>query len=197
MPYHLARYVRMSNSINNCLFCGEPIIAGDKRKKFCSLSHSASYQNSKSPKRKVESSSPCKECGVPISFKKKPKGGFYQRDYCGACLRLRRIYQITSASSPDDLFENQTKGSLYARTKNWQSANSALRKHARQIYLASDKPKVCFCGYEKHIEVCHIKAVKDFSDDTKVLEINSIDNLKALCCNHHWEFDNGMLKILS
>ena len=34
---------------------------------------------------------------------------------------------------------------------------------------------------------------KLFPDETKVLEINSIENLIALCPTHHWEFDNGLL----
>ena len=50
-------------------------------------------------------------------------------------------------------------------------------------------------GYDKHYEVCHIKAVSDFSEDTPITVINHIDNLVALCPNHHWEFDNGLLDI--
>ena len=46
-----------------------------------------------------------------------------------------------------------------------------------------------------YIEVAHIKAVADFSDGSTLAEINSINNLIALCPNHHWEYDNGYLKI--
>lgn len=49
-------------------------------------------------------------------------------------------------------------------------------------------------GYDKHIEIAHIKAVSDFSDDSLISEINDKNNLVALCPNHHWEFDNGFLK---
>jgi predicted restriction endonuclease len=51
------------------------------------------------------------------------------------------------------------------------------------------------CGYNTHVEVCHIKSVSSFSDDTLITEINSIDNLVGLCPNHHWEFDNGKIKL--
>ena len=36
------------------------------------------------------------------------------------------------------------------------------------------------------------KAVADFDDGTLVSEIN---NLIALCPNHHWEYDNGLLEL--
>ena len=59
------------------------------------------------------------------------------------------------------------------------------------IYQNSNKPKQCICcNYDKHYEVAHIKAVSDFNDDTLISEINDIDNLIALCPNHHWEYDN-------
>jgi len=49
------------------------------------------------------------------------------------------------------------------------------------------------CGYDLHVEVCHIKDIKWYPDDTLVAVINHLDNLVALCKNHHWEFDSGHL----
>lgn len=90
--------------------------------------------------------------------------------------------------------ENQTKSSLYCRRKNWQSANSTIRKHARETFEKSTLHKICkICQYSRHVEICHIKQVKDFLDDDKIVDINSLDNLMALCPNHHWEYDNGLL----
>lgn len=84
-----------------------------------------------------------------------------------------------------------TKGEIFSKCKNWQSARTTIRRHAVKVYETSDKPKECnSCGYDKHYEVCHIKAVSDFPDEALVEEINSIDNLMALCPNCHWEFDN-------
>lgn len=98
---------------------------------------------------------------------------------------------MTGIESAAELFVNQTKGSLYKRRKDWQSANSSIRNHSRKVYLASNKAKECSkCGYDKHIEICHIKQVKEFLDCATVLEINAISNLIALCPTHHWEFDN-------
>lgn len=90
----------------------------------------------------------------------------------------------------------RTKGELFSNLKNWQTARSAIRKDAQNIFNKSNKPKCCaICGYDKHIEVAHIKAVSDFENTTLVSEINNIDNLIALCPNHHWEYDNGLLKL--
>lgn len=90
----------------------------------------------------------------------------------------------------------KTKGELKTVRGNYQSYRSAIRKSAYIIFFNSNKEKKCaICGYNKHIEVAHIKAVSDFSDDCSIAEINSIYNLIALCPNHHWEYDNGILKL--
>jgi 5-methylcytosine-specific restriction endonuclease McrA len=46
------------------------------------------------------------------------------------------------------------------------------------------------CGYDKHVEICHIKPISEFDVNTKIKEVNSPDNLVQLCPNCHWEFDN-------
>ena len=51
------------------------------------------------------------------------------------------------------------------------------------------------CGYNKHIEIAHIKSVSSFNDEATIGEINSIDNLIALCPTHHWEYDNGLFNL--
>lgn len=48
---------------------------------------------------------------------------------------------------------------------------------------------------KKHVEIAHIRAVADFSDEDLLSEINHPDNLVGLCPNHHWEYDNGLLNL--
>lgn len=99
------------------------------------------------------------------------------------------ILKVSAVSS-------KTKGDLFTNRKNWQSARSAIQKDARKIYFDNNQsPKCAICGYTNHVEVAHIRAVSEFSNETPISTINSITNLIGLCPNHHWEYDNGMLKI--
>lgn len=91
---------------------------------------------------------------------------------------------------------DRTKGELFQNSKSWQVARNRICKNAREVYWKNKKDKKCdICGYDKHIEVCHIKAVSEFNDKILISEINNIDNLVGLCPNHHWEFDNGILDL--
>lgn len=79
---------------------------------------------------------------------------------------------------------------------NWWAKRVPIAKHARRVFSLSDKPKECLiCGYNKHYEVCHVKAIADYDNTITIEEINNIDNLVALCRNHHWEYDNGLILI--
>lgn len=51
------------------------------------------------------------------------------------------------------------------------------------------------CGYSKHVELCHIKAVASFDDNAFIGEVNHPNNIIQLCPNCHWELDNGLLKL--
>lgn len=89
---------------------------------------------------------------------------------------------------------DMTKGRLISSRKNWQSARSSIRIHAEKIIARSGiKIECAICGYDKYVEVCHIKAVSDFSDSILISEINAVGNLVLLCPNHHWEFDHNLL----
>lgn len=91
---------------------------------------------------------------------------------------------------------NLTKGEVFGRRKNWQSARSSIQKAAREVFFEHNQhPKCEVCGYDKHVEVAHRKAVSEFDDDTTIRDINSIGNLIGLCPNHHWEYDHGILEL--
>jgi hypothetical protein len=65
--------------------------------------------------------------------------------------------------------------------------------HVRHFSPKFDSCAVC--GYDKHVETAHIKAVASFPDTATIREINAPSNLVGLCPNHHWEFDNGLLEL--
>lgn len=108
------------------------------------------------------------------------------------CQKLNIKPQIQKVS-PTSL---KTKQELLSARKNYQSYRSSIRKLAEKTYNDSGKPLKCaICGYDKHVEIAHIKAVSDFKESALISEINNIDNLIALCPNHHWEYDNGLLTL--
>lgn len=132
------------------------------------LENKIGYKNILSQKRVVNR---FLELGLDISKLKKPNGGGINAS-------------------------NLTKKELFSRCSNWQNARSWIQKSARKIYENSEKPKQCVvCGYDKHYEVAHIKAVSDFQDEALISEINDEGNLIALCPNHHWEYDNNNFDI--
>lgn len=89
----------------------------------------------------------------------------------------------------------KTKKEVFETHSNWQSARTSIRRHAKFIFDKEVNHKSCKnCGYDKHIEICHIKSVSSFSDESLISEINNKNNLIGLCPNCHWEFDNNILK---
>jgi hypothetical protein len=88
-----------------------------------------------------------------------------------------------------------TKGDLFNRRKNYQSARSTIRDHAYSIFMETNTGTCHQCGYSKHIEVAHIKAVSEFTSDTLITVINAPKNLVGLCPNCHWEFDHNLLTL--
>lgn len=149
----------------------------------------------------------CLNCSNIIHIRDSEKPSFTRtKKFCSrSCATIynnsKRIYPIKEViekekyTKPITILDN-TKGYYKSKYNNWWNARIPIAKSARLVYLRSDKPKECLvCGYNKHIEICHIKAVNEFDDNTTLREVNNIDNLIALCRNHHWEFDNNIITI--
>lgn len=51
------------------------------------------------------------------------------------------------------------------------------------------------CGYTKHVELAHKRALQDFPDDALLSEVNARGNVIQLCPNCHWELDHGFLDL--
>lgn len=74
--------------------------------------------------------------------------------------------------------------------------HAKIRGWARKVYELNNGPRECYaCGYDLHIDVCHIKDVRHFDLDALVSEVNDFKNLVALDRRCHWEFDNGHLRL--
>lgn len=203
------------NNPKICLNCGK-IISYEKNRnnsgriKFCSQSCAASYNNllnnnkDKSLVYKISendfttiinNSKSYIEIVQKLGYKKANK---HIKD-----LIQKRVKELNLNFTTEFNFSNKkgdsinfslTKKEVFSKSKNWQSARTCIRKIASKIFSSSGNSRKCIiCGYDKHIEIAHIKSISSFSDDSLISEINDINNLVALCPNHHWEFDNGVL----
>ena len=74
-------------------------------------------------------------------------------------------------------------------------ANSHVRAFNRSWNKELTKRPCQNCGYNKHVELAHIKAVSTFPNEALLSEINGPSNVIPLCPNCHWEFDNGILTL--
>lgn len=142
--------------------------------KFCSRNCAATFNNLKYPKR--HKTKKCKKCSKLIGA-----GNIH----CEKC-RIPNDY-----SKYDELTIKDLEYGLEQLACN---KHVKIRDRARTIYKNSKKPKTCIiCGYNLHCDIAHIKPVSKFNTNAKLTEVNNIDNLVALCKNHHWEFDHGYI----
>ena len=173
---------------NICLYCGSIIYVAKhqkvnrvKKKKFCNNSCAASYNNRRRIKKKNDKKGFCILCNRVIRYKRNEQTGKYHtRKFCTTCLNNKRI-------------SSYTKEELRTRNKSYRQW---ITRNARTIYTLSSKSLICaICGYSLHVDICHIVGVAKFADEVKISEINALDNLIALCPNHHREFDNEDISI--
>ena len=176
-----------------CHGCGATIKRAPNRtltdwnlRRFCTRSCAATYNNHAHPKRKKlpDRYSDCSVCKTPFLVDRKHP----RRVRCNRCSRL----EIRLGGVID-----RTKGELFSKRTNWQSARSAIQKHARKVYTCSGRPMKCvICGYDFHVDIAHKKSVSSFPDSALIQEINDSENLEALCPNCHFEFDEGHFSLL-
>ena len=153
-----------------CLTCNKETT----NPKFCSRTCAATYNNVHFPKRKLERK--CSECTDLVFSHRHTKCESHWKNY------------------KENKYQNRTLGeyrnleSVKGKHPSWLHAH--IRGFARSWLKELAKEECKHCGYNKHVELAHIKAVSGFSDDTLLSEINSKDNVIPLCPNCHWEFDN-------
>lgn len=164
-------YLKKNAHKTKCLYCDKETT----NSKFCSQGCATTFHNKLKPKRKKKDFY-CIACGKIVSYRKK---------YCAEC---------------NPQFVNWDKITLndiiYTADKQMSNKYTRVRDHAKTVFKNSNLPKACFCcNYEKHFEVCHIKPIYMFAEDTTISVINNLSNLVALCPNCHWELDNGLINI--
>jgi len=155
-------------AITACPVCGRET----SNPTFCSRSCAAKRNNVLAPKRRPAGR--CSTCGVPIPRRNK---------YCPKHLLDTRLDRSQPISAVAD-------GSDHPACR-----HARLRQDARHVYRSARPYRCVRCGYDKHIEVCHKRAITSFPLDTPISVVNSLENLVGLCPNCHWEFDHGLLQL--
>jgi len=123
-------------------------------------------------------------CGKPISG--------YKNKTCMDCHRNRFKNIIIEKNNRLTINNVLEKTAKYRSLHRYQP----IRNDAIKLMKFANITKECkVCGYSNHVEVCHIKGISEFSKDSLLSEVNNLNNLIYLCPNHHWELDNGILKI--
>jgi hypothetical protein len=150
--------------------------------KFCSKSCSAVYNNSKFPKRKTTRTCNIDGCDKKVFSYRSTlcRNHYYERnDRLDAKNKTLGFYK--------------EKLSVSGKHKSWQFSHVRLLCRSWLKHLA--KLPCHNCGYDKHVELCHIKPLSSFPDTALLSEVNSEKNVIQLCRNCHWEFDKGILKL--
>lgn len=168
---------RVDVNCKNCNKSFSKVLSQFKKSEnhFCSKSCSASYINTINPKRKTKKL--CKDCCEPLTS--------YLDSYC----KKHKEQRLKDKYKNKTIGEYRLKKSVQGKHPSWISS------HIRQFARSWNKPlisKPCaFCGYDKHVELAHIKGVSTFDDNAKLSLVNSETNIIQLCPNCHWEFDNS------
>ena len=140
---------------------------------FCTHSCAATFNN----KRKKRKQHGCKVCGAPTRL--------YKNDF-----RCRSCYMADFIKEFGERIIEEFK-STYARHR-----YQKIRSHAHRVANYAELIKACnVCGYDRHVELAHKISIGSFSKESKLREVNSVDNLVYLCPNHHWELDVGILDL--
>ncbi len=162
---------------NLCFYCG----VETNNKKFCSRSCAAKESN-KIPKRKLQTK--CSKCeNIVRNYKSLLCEQHYQ-------LKLSNQRNQIESLSLEDYFNRESIQRLHPSSK-----YSHIRGLARSWFKDLTKLPCANCGYNKHVELCHIKPISSFDSCSKVKDVNSKTNIIQLCPNCHWEFDNGLLAL--
>ena len=154
--------------MNHCLHCG----AATPNAKYCSRSHAAIHTNQQSPKRR-RTHTCAATCDTLIPG---------NRQFCAVHGKRKADYRTLTVAQLKA--KDAIKHPRYYRGY----LNSITR------LLNAHRPRICqACGYNKHVEYCHVRPIKSFNDAATVQEVSGPDNILVLCPNWHWEYDHGLL----
>ena len=159
-----------------CYNCGKDTT----NPKFCSRSCSAKITGKLFPKRKTKRK--CLKCNNTVLSYRHSRCELHHKEYMET--RFDYIKELTL----ETYWNKKSLQNLHTSSKN-AHIRLLARSHFKDLI---DKP-CANCGYNKHVELCHIKPIREFDKTFKIKDVNSYNNLIQLCPNCHWELDNNYL----
>jgi len=85
---------------------------------------------------------------------------------------------------------------LTVRGDNKTKVHDKIRQLNRQWNKELTNGACQHCGYNKHVELAHLKPISSFDKHSLLKEVNHPDNILVLCRNCHWEYDAGLLDLV-
>lgn len=164
--------------LKNCLNCQTPTY----NPKFCSKTCSAQVTNKLYPKRIRKTI--CTRCKTITKSYRHTLCDLHHKEY------MNNKFEVLKELTLQDYWSKDSLKNLHPSSK-----NAHIRAQARSNFKDLISKPCHNCGYDKHVELCHIKPIRDFLPTSKIKEVNSYDNLIQLCPNCHWEFDNGLITL--
>jgi hypothetical protein len=166
----------MRGTVINCenMKCNKEFVKTHHNSRFCGRSCSNVTIKRRGYNKKI---SACTYCGDDVEF--------YTNVFCKGCRAAGRHWMKSTGGK----LLTEVTIEEYCPRKG-ANAYDNIRANARKSVKDELKNGCEECGWSHHVEVCHIKAISDYPDDTIVSVVNERHNLKLLCPNCHWVFDH-------
>ncbi len=148
---------------------------------YCSR-RCAAIVNNTNANRNPAKNRVCHRCDKSFKAEK----GHPSRKACPDCYRNREYVSLMTIAEIESTNTSEERRDKYGR----------IRANCRTVNKALTELPCAECGYDKHVEICHIRAISQWPKDTLVKDVNARLNVVQLCPTHHWEFDNGLLKVV-
>lgn len=164
----------------NCNFCGKET----SNPKFCSRSCAAKSNNSKYPKRSLQRYCTKENCdNLPKSHRHTLCEYHFDeyQEWKRENLKNKTIGEYRNRDSVKGKHQSWLHSGVRALNRNWN----------KELLLEP----CANCGYNKHVELAHIKPLSLFPNNSLLCEVNAKENNIQLCPNCHWEFDNKLISI--
>ena len=162
--------------MDTCVECGSEFQRKTSNQKFCSAKCRTRKHVRNWAKRNAKS---CKCCGTDIKHNS-------TTDTCRECLRKNERRVLMEMALGDYLARTRGEG---------KDRYNGIRALARTWNADLTKEPCHRCGYDKHSELAHKKAISEYDRTATLAEVNGEDNVIPLCPNCHWELDHGLWSI--